>query len=67
MTTPATGSIEHGFTQDKKDYWAMREELLAKYTGKWIAVHQGQVVAVGDDLFSNLIQIDVLSLRSPDV
>jgi len=49
MTTPASESIEQGFAQDKKDYWAMREELLAKYAGKWVAVHRGQVVAVGDD------------------
>lgn len=27
----------------------MREELLAKYAGKWVAVHHGRVVVVGDD------------------
>ena len=27
----------------------MRDELLAKYAGKWVAVHKGRVVAVGDD------------------
>ena len=27
----------------------MREELLAQHAGRWVAVHQGQVVAVGDD------------------
>jgi hypothetical protein len=30
----------------------MREELLAKYPGKWVAVHKGCVVAVGDDPLS---------------
>ena len=30
----------------------MREELLAKYPGKWVAVHKGRVVAVGDDQLS---------------
>ena len=30
----------------------MREELLTKYAGKWVAVHQGQVVAVGNDPLS---------------
>ncbi|MBM4255385.1 MAG: hypothetical protein FJ147_05750 [Deltaproteobacteria bacterium] len=49
---PITESAEEGFAQDKKDYWAMREDLLAKYTGKWVAVHKGQVVAVGDDPLS---------------
>ena len=31
------------------DYWVMRDELLAKYAGKWVAVHKGRVVAVGDE------------------
>lgn len=56
MISPANDSVEQGFARDKRDYWAMREELLAKYAGKWVAVHQGQVVAVGDDLLSIMEQ-----------
>jgi Family of unknown function (DUF5678) len=41
--------VEKGFEQDRLDYWAMRDELLAKYSGKWVAVHKGCVVAVADD------------------
>jgi hypothetical protein len=41
--------VEKGFEQDRLDYWAMRDELLAKYAGKWVAVHKGSVVAVGDE------------------
>jgi hypothetical protein len=41
--------VEKGFEQDRLDYWAMRDELLAKYAGKWVAVHKGRVVAVGDE------------------
>jgi hypothetical protein len=52
MTTSVTESIEQGFARDKQDYWTMREELLAKYAGKWVAVHHGQVVAVGNDPLS---------------
>jgi hypothetical protein len=25
--------VENGFEQDRLDYWAMRDELLAKYAG----------------------------------
>ena len=41
-----------GFEEDKQAYWRVRDELLAKYAGKWVAVHKGRVVAVGDDLIS---------------
>jgi hypothetical protein len=56
MTSPANDAVEQGFARDKRDYWAMREELLAKYAGKWVAVHQGHVVAVGNDLLSIMEQ-----------
>jgi len=45
-------TIQEGFEQDKRDYWAMREEILPKLKGKWVAVHKGKVVAVGDDMIS---------------
>lgn len=39
-----------GFEQDGRDYWAMRDTLLAQYFGKWVAVHKGNVIAVSDDM-----------------
>jgi hypothetical protein len=45
-------AAEQGFEQDRLDYWAMRQELLTKYSGKWVAVHKGRVVAVGEDPLS---------------
>ena len=48
--------VEEGFEQDRQAYWEMREELLAKYSGKWVAVHKGRVVAVGDDPLSIMEQ-----------
>jgi hypothetical protein len=38
------------------DYWAMRDELLAKYSGKWVAVHKGRVIAVADEPLSIMEQ-----------
>ena len=52
MTTKDIKTIQEGFEQDKRDYWAIREELLPKLKGKWVAVHKGKVVAVGDDMIS---------------
>ena len=40
--------VEQGFEQDRQDYWKMRDELLAQHAGKWVALHKGHVVAVGD-------------------
>lgn len=48
MTTDLK-EIHRGFEADKKSYWKMRPELLTNYLGKWVAVHKGKIVAVGDD------------------
>lgn len=34
----------------------MRDELLAKYRGKWVAVHKGRIVSVADDPLSIMEQ-----------
>ncbi|MGH9844150.1 MAG: DUF5678 domain-containing protein [Blastocatellia bacterium] len=49
-------AVEQGFERDRRDYWAMRDELLAQYASKWVAVHKGRVVAVGDDPFAIMEQ-----------
>lgn len=49
MNSHPRQAVEQGFEQDRLDYWAMRDELIAKHPGKWVAVHKGRVVAVGDD------------------
>jgi len=49
-------AVEQGFEKDRQDYWAMQDELLAKYPGKWVAVHKGRVVAVGDNPLSIMEQ-----------
>ena len=36
------------FKADEEAYRRMRERLLKEYKGKWVAVHNGKVVAVGD-------------------
>jgi hypothetical protein len=48
--------VEKGFEQDRLDYWAMRDELLAKYAGKWVDVHNGRVLAVADEPVSIMEQ-----------
>jgi Family of unknown function (DUF5678) len=56
MNSHPRQAVEQGFEQDRLDYWAMRDELLAKYSGKWVAVHRGRVMAVGDDPLSIMEQ-----------
>lgn len=38
------------FEREKKAYWSMREELLKHYAGKWVAIVNEQVAAVGDKM-----------------
>lgn len=52
MDNTELARIHPGFEADKASYWKMRPDLLMKYLGKWVAVHKGRVVAVGDDLVS---------------
>ena len=56
MTSHEKRTVEKGFEQDRLDYWAMRDELLAKYPGKWVAVHKGRVVSVADEPLSIMEQ-----------
>ena len=48
--------VEKGFEQDRLDYWAMRDELIPKYAGKWMDVHKGRVLAVADEPVSIMEQ-----------
>jgi len=52
MTSPPREQVEQGFERDKRDYWALRKQLLTNYAGKWVAVHHGRVVAIGNDPLS---------------
>ena len=56
MSSQPRDIVEQGFERDRQDYWARRDELLAKYPGKWVAVHKGRIVAVGDDPLSIMDQ-----------
>jgi predicted aspartyl protease len=56
VTSSRREIVEKGFEQDRQDYWAMRDELLAKYRGKWVAVHKGRIVSVADDPLSIMEQ-----------
>ncbi|MGH7491584.1 MAG: DUF5678 domain-containing protein [bacterium] len=45
-----------GFEQEKAAYWAMREQLLQQYSGKWVAIVGGRVVAFGEKKMAVLKQ-----------
>ena len=38
------------FIANEQHYLRMRPELLKQYWGQWVAVHDGQVIAHGEDL-----------------
>jgi len=42
--------IQQRFEKEKKAYWHLRNDLLKKYKGKWVAIVNEQVVAIGDEM-----------------
>ena len=43
-----SGETKRRFEAEKAAYWAIRQDLLKEHPGKWVAVVDGQVVAIGD-------------------
>lgn len=56
--------LHKDFVENERDYWNMRGNLLKSYNGKWIAVHNGNVVAVSDDLFNITDEVGRLNCRA---
>jgi hypothetical protein len=52
-TKPLTieGRLPNAFKEDEAFYWSQRNELMKLYRGQWIGVHNGEVLAHGDDLY----------------
>ncbi len=42
--------IQQRFEKEKNAYWRIRNDLLKKYKGKWVAIVNEQVVAIGDEM-----------------
>ncbi len=40
------------FLANERDYMAMRDQLLPRYRGQWVAVHDGQLIAADADLIA---------------
>ncbi|MBI3946362.1 MAG: hypothetical protein HY321_10625 [Armatimonadetes bacterium] len=46
----ASEETKQRFAEEEQAYWRQRDELLARYLGKWVAIVGGQVVAAGDQM-----------------
>jgi hypothetical protein len=42
--------LTEAYLANEKVYWQQREQLAQKFANKWVAVHNGKVVAVGEDM-----------------
>jgi Family of unknown function (DUF5678) len=40
------------FLENERAYCEMRDQLLARYAGQWVAIHKRQVVSAGTDVFA---------------
>lgn len=46
--------LDRDFLENEKSYWEVRENLLQRYSGKWVAVREGEVVAEAENVFEIL-------------
>jgi hypothetical protein len=42
--------LTEAYLENEKVYWQQREQLVRRFANKWVAVHNGQVVTVGEDM-----------------
>ena len=41
--------LTEAYLANERAYWQQREQLVQRFANKWVAVHNGQVAAVGED------------------
>lgn len=49
--------LHRDFLDNEESYWKVRERLLPRYKGKWVAVKAGHVLAEADDVFDILDRV----------
>jgi hypothetical protein len=42
--------LTEAYLANEKVYWQQREQLVQRLANKWVAVHNGQVVTIGEDM-----------------
>jgi hypothetical protein len=42
--------LSEAYLANERAYWQQREQLVQRLANKWVAVHNGQVVTVGEDM-----------------
>ncbi len=47
---PMTAETRQQFEEEEQAYWRQRDELLCRYSGQWVAIVGGRVVAVGEQM-----------------
>lgn len=48
--TMTLAEVQQKFEREQEAYWEKRSELLKHYKGKWIAIVNGEVAAIGDNM-----------------
>ena len=46
--------LDRDFLENETSYWEVRDTLLERYSGKWVAVRNGRVVGEADNVFDIL-------------
>jgi hypothetical protein len=51
------GLLSEDYLANERAYWRQRDQLLQQWPNKWVAVHSGQVVAVGASMTAVMDQV----------
>lgn len=51
------GLLSENYLANERAYWRQRDQLLQQWPSKWVAVHSGQVVAVGEEMTTVMDQV----------
>lgn len=52
------------FLDNEETYWRLRDRLREHHRGKWVAVHQGRLVAESDGVFEVLDKVNELGAHA---
>lgn len=49
--------LSEAYLTNERAYWQQRDQLMQRWPNKWVAVHEGRVVAVDEDMTTVMDQV----------
>jgi len=62
LPQPLKALLSEAYLANERAYWQQREGLIQQWPNQWVAVHDGQVVAVGEEMTTVMDRVGQQSL-----